>query len=78
MDNTAKIKKDAAIAKAQAVRDVAIAQAEADKAANDARVTAQTEIAEKNNALAIKQAELQQLADTANAVADAEYSIQQQ
>ncbi|WP_026521857.1 flotillin family protein [Butyrivibrio sp. VCB2001] len=45
MDNTAKIKKDAAIAKAQADRDVAIAQAEADKAANDARVLAQTEIA---------------------------------
>ena len=78
MDNTAKIKKDAAIAKAQADRDVAIAQAEADKAANDARVTAQTEIAEKNNALAIKQAELKQQADTANAVADAAYSIQQQ
>ena len=67
MDNTAKIKKDAAIA-----------QAEADKAANDERVTAQTEIAEKNNALAIKQAELKQQADTANAVADAAYSIQQQ
>ncbi|HAJ74502.1 MAG TPA: flotillin family protein, partial [Lachnospiraceae bacterium] len=39
-DNTSKIKKDAAIAKAQADRDVAIAQAEANKAANDARVLA--------------------------------------
>ncbi|MBR4669105.1 MAG: flotillin family protein [Butyrivibrio sp.] len=78
MDNTAKIKKDAAIAKAQADRDVAIAQAEADKAANDARVIAQTEIAEKNNALAIKQAELKKQADTASAVADAAYSIQEQ
>ena len=78
MDNTAKIKKDAAIAKAQADRDVAIAKAEADKAANDARVLAQTEIAEKNNALAIKQAELKREADTASAVADAAYQIQEQ
>ncbi|WP_034466592.1 flotillin family protein [Butyrivibrio proteoclasticus] len=78
MDNTAKIKKDAAIAKAQADRDVAIAKAEADKAANDARVIAQTEIAEKNNALAIKQAELKREADTASAVADAAYEIQTQ
>ncbi|MBQ4307628.1 MAG: flotillin family protein [Lachnospiraceae bacterium] len=78
MDNTSRIKKDAAIAKAQAERDVAIAQAEADKAANDARVAAQTEIAEKNNALSIRQAELKQKADTASAVADAAYEIQQQ
>ena len=78
MDNTSRIKKDAAIAKAQADRDVAIAQAEADKAANDARVAAQTEIAEKNNALAIKKAELQKQADTAKAVADAAYEIQKQ
>ena len=48
-DNTAKIKKDASIARAQAERDVAIAQAEANKASNDARVLAETEIAEKNN-----------------------------
>ena len=46
-DNTSKIKKDAAIAKAQADRDIAIAQAEANKSANDARVLAETEIAEK-------------------------------
>ena len=39
-DNTARIKKDASIAKAQAERDIAIAQAEADKASNDARVLA--------------------------------------
>ena len=78
MDNTSRIKKDAAIAKAQAERDVAIAQADADKAANDARVAAQTEIAEKNNALAIKQAELKKQSDTAKAMADAAYEIQQQ
>ena len=78
MDNTSRIKKDAAIAKAQADRDVAIAQAEADKAANDARVAAQTEIAEKNNALKIREAELKKQSDTAKAVADAAYEIQQQ
>ena len=37
-DNTAKIKKDASIAKAQAERDVAIAQAEAERESNEARV----------------------------------------
>ena len=70
-DNTAKIKKDASIARAQAERDVAIAQAEANKASNDARVLAETEIAEKNN-------ELQQVSDTKQAMADAAYKIQEQ
>lgn len=77
-DNTSRIKKDAAIAKAQADRDIAIAQAEADKSANDARVIAQTEIAQKNNELAIKQSELQKTADTKKAEADAAYEIQKQ
>ena len=78
MDNTAKIKKDAAIAKAQADRDVAIAQAEADQAANDARVQAQTEIALRNNELDIQKANLKKGADTARAEADAAYEIQNQ
>jgi flotillin len=78
MDNTAKIKKDAAIAKAQADRDVAIAQAEADQAANDARVQAETEIAQKNNELDIQKASLKKTADTAKAEADAAYEIQNQ
>ncbi|MBR2811314.1 MAG: flotillin family protein, partial [Solobacterium sp.] len=78
MDNTSKIKKDAAIAKAEADRDVAIAKAEADKAANDARVAAQTEIAVKNNELSIKQSELKSTADKARAYADAAYEIQNQ
>lgn len=67
MDNTSKIKKDAAIAKAQADRDIAIAKANADKEANDARVAADTEIARQNNELAIKQAELKILSDTKEA-----------
>lgn len=77
-DNTSKIKKDAAIAKAQADRDVAIAQAEANKAANDARVLADTEIAQKNNELAIRQSELKVISDTKKAEADAAYEIQKQ
>ena len=77
-DNTSLIKKNAAIAKAQADRDVAIAQAEADKAANEARVAADTEIAQKNNELAIRQSELKITADTKQAEADAAYEIQKQ
>ena len=77
-DNTSLIKKNAAIAKAQADRDVAIAQAEADKAANEARVAADTEIAQKNNQLAIRQSELKISADTKQAEADAAYEIQKQ
>ena len=78
MDNTSKIRKDASIAKAEAERDIAIAQAAADNAANDARVIAQTEIAQKNNELAIKKAELQKASDTKKAEADAAYEIQKQ
>jgi flotillin len=77
-DNTARIKKDASIAKAQAERDIAIAQAEADKASNDARVLAQTEISQKNNELEIKKAELKKESDTKRAEADAAYEIQNQ
>lgn len=77
-DNTARIKKDAAIAKAQADRDVAIEQAKADQEANEARVTADTEIAQRKNELAIKQAELKVAADTKQATADAAYEIQRQ
>lgn len=78
MDNTAKIRKDASIAKAEAERDIAIAQAAADNSANDARVIAETEIAQKNNELAIKKAELQTQSDTKKAEADAAYEIQKQ
>lgn len=77
-DNTAKIKKGAAISKAQAERDVAIAQAEAKKEANDAQVQADLQIAQSQNDLAIKRAELKQASDIKKAVADAAYAIQEQ
>lgn len=78
MDNTAKIRKDASIAKAQADRDVAIEQSRADKEANDARVAADTEIAQKNNELEIKKAELKKISDIKKADADVAYEIQRQ
>ena len=78
MDNTSKIKKDAAIAKAQADKEVAIAQAQAEREANDERVQADTDIAEKQNALAIQRAGLKALEDTERAKADAAYAIQEQ
>ena len=77
-DNTARIKKDAAIAKAQAERDIAIAQAEANKASNEAEVASQQEIAQRNNELEIKKAGLKVEADTKKAIADAAYEIQKQ
>lgn len=78
MDNTAKIRKDAAIAKAEADRDVAIKQAEADKEANEARVKADLEIAQKKNELDIRKSELKKAADTKAAEADAAFEIQKQ
>ena len=78
MDNTARIKKDAAIAKAQADRDVAIAQAQAEKSANDARVESETEIAKRRNELEIKKSELKMVSDVKKAEADAAYEIQNQ
>lgn len=78
IENTARIKKDAAIAKAGADRDIAIAQAEADKIANDARIMASLEIERKNQELEIKKAELKAEADVKVAQADAAYKIQEQ
>lgn len=47
IDNIVKIKKAAAIARAESERDIKVAQASADKESNDAAVAAQTEIAKK-------------------------------
>ena len=77
-DNMAAIQKNASIAKANADRDVAIAQAQARKEANDAEVLSDTEIAVKQNELSIKKAELKTIEDTKNAEADAAYEIQKE
>ena len=77
-DNTYKIKKDAAISKAVAEREIAVEQAKAAREANDAHVASQTAIAEKNNELLIRKADLKRESDTKQAVADAAYEIQKQ
>ena len=78
IDNIVKIKKTAAIARAESERDIKVAQAAADKESNDAAVAAETEIAKKQNELAIKKSELQMDADTKKAMADAAYEIQKE
>ncbi|WP_256202863.1 flotillin family protein [Selenomonas ruminantium] len=77
-DNTARIRKDASIAKALADRDVSVKQAEAMKEANDAKVKAELEIAQRQNELAIRKAELKRESDIKQAEADAAYAIQEQ
>ena len=77
-DNMSKIKKDASIAKANADKEVAIAEAEARRLANDAKIASETAIAERQNELAIKQAELKKAADIKQAEADAAYEIQKE
>lgn len=77
-DKAAAIQKNAAIIKANAERDISVAQSVAKKEANDARVLNETDIAEKNNALAIRVAELKVQEDSNKAVADAAYEIKQQ
>ena len=76
IDNISQIKKTAAIAKANADKEVAVAKAEAAKQANDARVKSELEIATKNNELEIQKAELKKQADIKKAEADAAYQIQ--
>ena len=76
IENTVAISKDAAKAKAAAEAEVKIAQAQADKDANDARVAAELEIAQKQNDLAIKKAALQLQADTEAAKAEAAKGIE--
>ncbi len=78
IDNTAAIKKNAAIVKAQADRDIAIEQAKADKEANDARIESELEISRKNTELEVIRAELKREQDTKQAEADAAYEIQQE
>ncbi|MBR3447554.1 MAG: flotillin family protein [Oscillospiraceae bacterium] len=78
IDNVTTIQKKAAIARAESEKEIEIAKAAAQKEANDARVQAQTEIAKKNNELAIRQTELKKDADTQLAIADAAYEIQKE
>ena len=76
IDNVEQIRKKAAIAKSDAQREIAIAEAENAKASNDAKVKAAEEIAKRNNDLAIKNAELKQESDTKKAQAEAAKDIE--
>ena len=76
IDNVEQIRKNAAIAKSDAQREISIAEAENAKVSNDAKVKAAEEIAKRNNDLAIKQAELKQESDTKKAQADAAMAIE--
>ena len=76
IDNVEQIRKGAAIAKSNAQREIAVAEAENDKAANDARVNAATEVAKKQTEFAIQKAKMQEDADTAQAKADAAKKIE--
>ncbi len=78
IDNIAQISKDAAIAKANADRDVTIAKSIAEEAANRSRVEANQKIIEQNTTLSLKESELKQQTDTAKAQADAAYKIEEQ
>lgn len=76
IDNVEQIRKDAAIAKSNAQKEIAIAAAENEKAANDAKIAAATEIAQKQTEFAVRKAELQKQADTEQAKADAAKEIE--
>lgn len=78
VDNIVRIRKGAAISRAESEKEIVIAQARAKKEANDVEVTAEQEIAVKQNELLIKQAELKQAADIKKAESDAAYTIQQE
>ena len=78
IDNISQISKEAAIAKANAERDVSIARAKAAQDANEAEVNSKTMIVQKNTEYALKEAALKIQSDTAKADADAAYRIQEQ
>ncbi len=78
VDNIVKIQKKAAISRAESEKEIAMAQAIAKQEANEAQVNADTEIAIKENNLAIKKAELKRESDIKKAEADAAYRIQEE
>lgn len=78
IDNITTIQKDAANAKAKAEREMAEVRAEQQKAANDAQVASDMQIAQKQNELAIRKADLKKQADIQQAQADAAYDIERE
>ena len=78
IDNVEQIRKNAAIAKSDAQREIAVAEAANAKKSNDAKVAAAEDIAIRNNEYEMKQASLKRTADTAKAQAEAAKSIEQE
>lgn len=78
IDNVEQIRKNAAIAKSDAQREIAVAEAANAKKSNDAKVQAAEEIAVRNNEFEMKQAYLKKTADTAKAQANAAQAIEEE
>lgn len=78
VENTSKIKMTASIVRADAEKDVKVAQARANKIANDEEVKSFQEIAVKQHELNVKTAELKKDADIKKAEADSAYKIQEE
>ncbi|MBR6253034.1 MAG: flotillin family protein [Clostridia bacterium] len=77
-ENEVQVKQQAAIARADSEKEVRKAQALAQEAARNAEVASETNIAERENELRIRQAELKKVSDIKQAEADAAYKIQEQ
>ncbi len=78
IDNVEQIRKTAAIAKANAQRDIAIAEAEAKQESNAVKVDTEKAIAEQDAALSMQQSDMKRQADSKRAEADAAYDIQKE
>lgn len=78
VDNLAQIQKEAKIAKANAAKEVAVAEAKAQEAANKARVESAKLMSEQDRELAITEAENKAVQDTERAKAEAAFAIQEQ
>ncbi|PHH98849.1 flotillin family protein [Fusobacterium polymorphum] len=77
-ENISKISKEASIARAEADKEIEIAKANANKEAMDIKLKTEQDIAEKENALAIKKAELKVKADTEKVKADVTYELEKE
>ncbi|MDY0277366.1 MAG: SPFH domain-containing protein [Acholeplasma sp.] len=77
IDNVTRIRKEAAIAKANNEKEISIAVSRAKEEANNARVEAELKIAKQDNDLALKVASLKEEADRAKAAADIAYRLEE-
>ncbi|VEU80278.1 flotillin family protein [Haploplasma axanthum] len=77
IDNVTRIRKEAAIAKANNEKEISIAVSRAKEEANNARVEAELKIAYQDNELALKVAALKEQSDRAKAAADVAYKLEE-